>query len=211
MTYADFVAGSESPDGRDNAAGSGAFSKYQFMPATAAELARRTPWGAGATPDTVKALVMADPSRADQLFNLYNAGSKDALARANLPTDNPSMLALHRFGQSGGVSLLQAPGNMPVTQWVNSVNWGPGVAADAVIKQNGLNRYADVSQLRSGFLGAPKEASVASMYDAPAPAPAPVQPAPFTRPAINPAAIAALADAFTPPQQKRAKPRPLFG
>lgn len=215
-SYADFVTSVESPDGRDNAAGSGAFSKYQFMPATAAEFARKTPWGADATPANVRALVMADPTRADQIFSLYNARSKDALATAGMPTDNTSMLALHRFGQGGGTSLLRASGAMPVADWVKSVNWGPGIAPEAVMRQNGLGRYANVADLRNGFLGGPREAPVATAFEAPAPAaPEPAAPLQQAPQALDPATALSLAGAFDPPtsgpKAKKAPPRRLFG
>lgn len=215
--YADFVASVESPTGEDNRMGSGAFSKYQFMPATAAGLAQRTTWGRGLTPANIKAAVMADPSRADELFRLYNADSSSALTRAGLPANNTSMLALHRFGQGGGTSLLQAPANMAVAEWVKSVNWGPGVAADAVIRQNKLDRYANVGDLRRDFLGS-NEAAMPTIADAVAspnvgtPPLAPAQAAPFQAPPQNQALIASLlADAFTPTEDEeretRRKPR----
>lgn len=219
-SYADFVAGVESPTGEDNRMGSGAFSKYQFMPATAAGLAQRTAWGAGATPANVKSLVMADPSRADELFKLYNGDSSGALAKAGLPADQTSMLALHRFGQAGGTSLLQAPGQMPVQDWVKSVNWGPGVGADAVIKQNGLAQYANVDDLRRRFLGggasAPKSAdpsiaAIVAPQDMPEPAAAPLieaQPQ-GVAPGNMLAAQGLLASAFAPRQAVPAPPQPL--
>lgn len=156
LSYNDFVRSVESPDGRDNAMGSGAFSHYQFMPATAVGLAARTAWGRGMTADQVKA-ALADPAtgkaRADELMSLYTGDSRTALQRLGIPASNTALLAMHRFGQGGGASLLQAPGNMPVAQWVRSVNWGPGISADAVIKQNKLDRFGDVNALRNGFLG----------------------------------------------------------
>ncbi len=212
MSFGDFVIGAESPTGEDNRAGSGALSKYQFMPATAAALARRTSWGAGLTPDTVKAAVQGDPTggRAKELYGLYEGDSRAALNRVGLPVDQTSILALHRFGQSGGTSLLQAPANMPVTQWVNSVNWGPGVAADAVIRQNRLDRYNTVGDLRSGFLGAKGQpqsiGDVTAAGGLALPAAQPFAPE-AASPRANPAlANALLADLFTIPQPRR-RPR----
>lgn len=221
-SYADFVAGVESPTGEDNRMGSGAFSKYQFMPATAAGLAQRTAWGQGVTPANVKAAVMGDPTggRANELFKLYNADSSGALAKAGLPADQTSMLALHRFGQAGGTSLLQAPGQMPVQDWVKSVNWGPRVGADAVIKQNGLGQYANVDDMRRRFLGggasAPKSAdpsiaAIVAPQDMPEPAAAPLieaQPQ-GVAPSNMLAAQDLLASAFAPPKAVPAPPQPL--
>jgi hypothetical protein len=220
MSYENYVVASESPNGEDNRMGSGAFGRFQFMPATAVELARRTPWGAEATPENVKSLVLAEPGRDKQLFDLYNARSKDALATSGLPTDNPSMMALHRFGQGGGTSLLKAPGTMSVNDWVNSVNWGPGVAASEVIRQNNLGRYGNVDALRRGFLGG----NFASAFEGAEP-PQPAAAQPFVDPAppqqaAGPSAASVmlaqqeLADAFTPAPTDRKRPRrqmPLFG
>ena len=114
MSFADYVASVESPTGEDNRMGSGAFGRFQFMPATAAELARSLPWGAGATPETVKSLVAAVPGRDKELYDLYEGNSRKALASAGLPVDKGSILAMHRFGQAGGRSVLQADPNMPV-------------------------------------------------------------------------------------------------
>lgn len=227
MNYDSYVIASESPNGEDNRMGSGAFSKFQFMPATAAELARRTAWGAAATPDTVKSLVMSDPmlrdQRAKELFDLYNARSKTALASSGLPADNKSMMALHRFGQGGGTSLLKAPGTMSVADWINSVNWGPGIAPSEVIRQNRLNRYGNVDELRKGFLGG-NFASAFEGAESPTPEPTPLfaDPAPPPQPQQaqgqgSPNMLLAqqlLADAFTPAstdRRKQKKPRPLFG
>jgi hypothetical protein len=220
VNYANYVVAAESPTGEDNRLGSGAFSKYQFMPATAASLAQRTAWGRGLTPATVKAAVAADPARADELFKLYNADSSGALKSAGLPTDNASMMALHRFGQGGGTSLLKAPGTMSMQDWVNSVNWGPGVAASEVIRQNKLDRFKNVDALRGGFLGG----NFASAFEGAEP-PAAATPQPFVDPAPQPQQQQAgapnmllaqqlLADSFTPTATERKrvkKPRPLFG
>lgn len=212
MDLGDFIAGVESPTGEDNKAGSGAFSRFQFMPATAVELARKTPWGASATPANVKELVLAAPGRDRELFDLYTDRSKGALATAGLPVTPHTILATHRFGQSGGVSVLQAPATMPVQQWVNSVNWGPGVAPDAVIRQNRLDRFATVGDLRRGFLGGPQEAP--SIGDAVAPtAPAAPAPQPVIQARPDPAATmlaeSELASVFAAPERKRPK-RNLF-
>jgi hypothetical protein len=220
VNYDNYVVASESPTGEDNRMGSGAFSRFQFMPATAAELARRTAWGATATPENVKALVMAQPGRDKELFDAYNANSQGALKSAGLPTDNKSMMALHRFGQGGGTSLLKAPGTMSVSDWVNSVNWGPGIAASEVIRQNKLDRFKNVDALRGGFLGG----NFASAFEGAEP-PAAATPQPFVDPAPQPQQQQAgapnmllaqqlLADAFTPTateRKKQKKPRPLFG
>lgn len=221
MNYDNYVVASESPNGEDNRMGSGAFSRYQFMPATAAELARRTAWGATATPENVKALVMAQPGRDKELFGLYNANSATALKSAGLPTDNPSMMALHRFGQGGGTSLLKAPGTMSVQDWVNSVNWGPGVAASEVIRQNKLDRFGNVDALRRGFLGG-NFASAFEGAEPPTPEPTPLfadpAPLPQQQQAGVPNMLLAqqlLADAFTPTPADRKRgrrpPQRLFG
>lgn len=223
MNYEAYNIASESPNGEDNRMGSGAFSKHQFMPATAAELARRMPWGADATPANVKSLVMGDPLQRDarlkQLFDLYNANSQGALNSAGLPATNPNMMALHRFGQGGGTSLLKAPGTMSVADWVKSVNWGPGVAPAAVIRQNKLDRFRDVDALRRGFLGG-NFASAFEGAEPPQPEPTPplfVDPAPSQpeQPSVTNmlAAQSLLADAFMPRPEERRKtrrPRPLF-
>jgi hypothetical protein len=221
VNYDNYVVASESPTGEDNRMGSGAFGRFQFMPATAVELARRMPWGATATPENVKALVMAQPGRDKELFDAYNARSKNALTGAGLPTDNKSMMALHRFGQGGGTSLLKAPGTMSVQDWVNSVNWGPGVAASEVIRQNKLDRFNNVDSLRKGFLGG----SFASAFEGAEPPPA-ATPQPFVDPAPLPQQQQAgvpnmllaqqlLADAFTPEptdrKRGRRQPQRLFG
>ena len=210
MSYNDYVRSVESPDGRDNAMGSGAFGHYQFMPATAAALAARTAWGRGMTGDQVK-LALADPTtgkaRSDELMNLYTSDSRGALQKLGLPANNSSLLAMHRFGQAGGTSLLQAPGNMPVAQWVKSVNWGPGVSAEAVIRQNKLDRWADVDGLRKGFIGgdagaaAPPVASAfAQAEPPPVPQAAPERPFAAPPPAFPTTDLAAL---FTAPAEKR--------
>lgn len=220
MNYDNYVVASESPNGEDNRMGSGAFGRFQFMPATAADLARRMPWGTTATPENVKALVMAQPGRDKQLFDAYNARSKSALASSGLPTDNASMMALHRFGQGGGTSLLKAPGTMSVHDWVNSVNWGPGVAASEVIRQNKLDRFGNVDALRRGFLGG-NFASAFEGAEPPRPEPTPLFADPAPQPPQQQQAGGAnmllaqqlLADAFTPTpvERKRKKQRPLFG
>jgi hypothetical protein len=220
VNYDNYVVASESPTGGDNRMGSGAFSRFQFMPATAVGLAKRTAWGANATPESIKALVMGTPGRDKELFDLYNAGSKNALATSGLPTDNRSMMALHRFGQGGGTSLLKAPGTMSVQDWVNSVNWGPGVAASEVIRQNKLDRFNNVDALRRGFLGG-NFASAFEGAEPPTPEPTPLfadpAPQPQQQQAGAPNMLLAqqlLADSFTPTATERKrvkKPRPLFG
>lgn len=149
------VEAAESPDGRDNTAGSGAYSKYQFMPGTAQEYAAKTPWGAGLAPDQVKAAVTSDPAKARQLAEMYTANSDGALRGAGLPVTDSNRFALHRFGPAGGVSLLRADAGMPVADWVRSIQWGAGVHPDAVMKQNALDKYVNVGDLRSRFTGAP--------------------------------------------------------
>lgn len=189
------AAGAESPDGRDNDAGSGAFSKFQFMPATAAAYAQRTPWGKGMGPDEVKAAVKANPALAKDLMDGYTADSTATLGRAGLPVNNTNLFALHRFGPAGGVSLLNAPAAMPVADWVRSVNWGNGVSPDAVIKQNGLDLYANVDAVRKRFIAnqiggaAPAPEAAIAPVAAAAPA-APSFQAP--QPQVNPAALASL-------------------
>lgn len=160
--YYSAVEGAESPDGRDNAAGSGAYSKFQFMPATAQAYAAKTPWGAGLSPDQVKAAVTGDPGKARQLAELYTADSDNALRGGGLPVTDPNRFALHRFGPAGGVSLLRADAGMPVADWVRSVQWGQGISPDAVIKQNGLDRYVNVGDLRSRFIGSPMHGAAAA-------------------------------------------------
>jgi hypothetical protein len=222
MNYDNYVVASESPTGEDNRMGSGAFSRFQFMPATAVGLAKRTAWGANATPESIKALVMGTPGRDKELFDLYNAGSQGALKSAGLPTDNASMMALHRFGQGGGTSLLKAPGTMSVQDWVNSVNWGPGVAASEVIRQNKLDRFNNVDALRRGFLGG-NFASAFEGAESPTPEPTPLFAAPAPPPqqqrhAGEPNMLLAqqlLADVFTPTvaerKRGRRQPQRLFG
>lgn len=181
------VRGAESPTGADNRAGSGAYSHFQFMPATAAGLAKRTTWGAGLSPDNLKAIIKADSNKAQQLADLYTGDSDGALKGAGLEVNDVNRFALHRFGQGGGVSLLRADANMPVADWARSVQWGPGVSHEAVIKQNGLGGYTNVGDLRTRFIAN-------QIGGTPAPAePVPVEPA-------APAPAEPLVAAFTPRQ-----------
>jgi hypothetical protein len=223
MDYTNYVIASESPNGEDNRMGSGAFSRFQFMPATAVELARRTAWGSGATPENVKSLVMAQPGRDKELFGLYNANSQGALKSAGLPATNPNMMAMHRFGQGGGTSLLKAPGTMSVQDWVRSINWGPGIAASEVIRQNRLDRFKNVDALRHGFLGG-NFASAFEGAEPPTPESTPLfaDPAPSgPRSGRDPdqaanmlLAQSMLADVFTQPvtdRKKQKKTQRLFG
>lgn len=150
--YLRSVQTAESPTGVDNRMGSGAYSKFQFMPATATAYAQRTAWGRGLTADQVKAAVTADEAKAVELAKMFTQDNDGALTRAGMPVNAGNRFALHRFGPAGGVSLLRADGAMPVADWVRSVNWGQGVSPDAVIKQNGLGRYFNVGDLRSRFI-----------------------------------------------------------
>ena len=216
MTYDLLLAKNESPTGEDNTMGSGAFSRFQFMPATAVELARKTAWGAGATPENIKQMVIGTPGRDKELLDLYNARSKAALSGAGLPATNATMLALHRFGQAGGTSLLKANPAMSVTDWVNSVNWGPGVAASEVIRQNRLDRWGNVGDMRRGFIGT-SEAPVDLAEAIPQGRPAPTQAEPplFVEPAkaaLDPATALSLAAAFNPVpvDRKKRKQQRLF-
>lgn len=209
------VQGAESPTGATNPQ-SGAFGHFQFMPATAAGLAGRTTWGAGLTPDQVKTTIAADPGKERQLADLYTADSDKALTGAGLPTSDANRYALHAFGPGGGVSLLQAPATMSTADWVRSVNWGQGVSPDAVIKQNGLDRYGTAGDVRDKFITA--------RLGVPAPPPEAIQPPPATvdmpngvlpiyndakavmpRPAIDPSAAAALAQVYAQPDPQAAR------
>jgi hypothetical protein len=207
-TYTQKLIAAESPDGRDNAAGSGAYSKFQFMPDTAHALAQGTPWGKGLNPDQVKAAVTSDPQKAFQLADLYGQNSTKAITAAGLPDDDKTRFAMHRFGQAGGTSLLRADANMPVADWARSVTWGNGVSPDAVISQNRLDRYSNVGDLRNRFIGAPMGAPQSVVRLPPGGA----QPAPQAAPAMPPIQAAlmpqepkidpsALAGLFTQPQQ----------
>lgn len=150
--YLRSVQAAESPDGSDNRMGSGAFTKFQFMPATAAGLAARTSWGRGLTPEQLKATLLADEGKAVELAKMFTQDNDGALTRAGLPANDGNRFALHRFGPAGGVSLLRADGAMPVADWVRSVNWGQGISPDAVIRQNNLGQYFNVGDLRSRFI-----------------------------------------------------------
>ena len=142
----------ESPDGRSNPQ-SGAAGIYQFMPETAQSLAQRTAWGKGMTGDQVLAAIN-DEVRAggsspkqDELMRLYTATSDGVLRAGGFDTTDANRYALHFFGPGGGPSLLRADPNMPVDQWVRSVNWGRA-SPDAVISQNNLTRFKTVGELR---------------------------------------------------------------
>lgn len=190
--YLAHVARAESPDGRDNVAGSGAYSRFQFMPATATAYAARTPWGAGLTPDQVKAAVTADPGKAVELAKMFTTDNEGVLAKAGLPVNDGTRFATHRFGPAGGVSLLRADANMPVVDWVNSVQWGNGVSPAAVIQQNGLDRYTSVGDLRNRFIFGQIGAGPTPVGAEPTP-PAPAEPQPAPGPVRSP-----IQAAFTP-------------
>lgn len=210
--YLRSVQAAESPTGVDNRMGSGAYSKFQFMPATATAYAQRTPWGRGLTADQVKAAVASDEIKAAELAKMFTQDNEGVLARAGMPVNAGNRFALHRFGPAGGMSLLRADGAMPVADWVRSVNWGQGVSPDAVIRQNGLGRYFNVGDLRNRFINGqiggvvqnPGTSPVTSEESLPAtPAPtAPIQTA-FIPP--MPSLTDALGRLFTNEEPKRKK------
>lgn len=189
--YLRSVQAAESPTGVDNRMGSGAYSKFQFMPATATAYAQRTPWGRGLTADQVKAAVTADEAKAVELAKMFTQDNDGALTRAGMPVNANNRFALHRFGPAGGVSLLRADGAMPVADWVRSVNWGQGISPDAVIKQNGLGRYFNVGDLRSRFING----QIGGAIEPQTPQPETIAP---TLPA-TPVPAAPLQTAFIPP------------
>lgn len=156
------VEGAESPTGVDNTAGSGAYSRFQFMPDTANAYAGKLPWGQGLAPDAIKAAITSDPAKARQVAELYTADSDTALRGSGLPVTDSNRFALHRFGPAGGVSLLNAKADTPVADWVRSVQWGNGISPDAVIKQNGLDKFVNVGDLRSRFIGQPMHGSASN-------------------------------------------------
>ncbi len=149
-SYDDRVSRTESPNGATNPQ-SGATGYFQIMPRTAVALAKATDWGASLQPDQIIAALKTDPAKQRDLMQRYTAQSDATLTQAGIPVNDVTRFALHAFGPSGGVSLLKAPDNMPVSQWVQSVQWGDATPQQ-VIDQNGLAKYQTVGQLKQDFI-----------------------------------------------------------
>lgn len=153
--YPDRIQATESPNGATNPQ-SGASGFYQFMPDTAHGLAQRTAWGRGLSRDQVMQIIRDEAAagrkdKQQELLGLYNQASDAALQQAGIPANDVTRFALHAFGPAGGVSLLRAPDNMPVAEWVRSVNWGRATPEE-VVAQNNLGKYQTVGQLRQDFI-----------------------------------------------------------
>lgn len=193
-SYPDRVSATESPNGATNPQ-SGAFGFFQFMPRTAIALAKQTQWGASLPPDQIVAAVKADPAKQRELMELYTRQSDATLTQAGMPVNDVTRFALHAFGPAGGVSLLKAPDNMPVAQWVKSVDWGEATPQQ-VIAQNNLGKYQTVGQLKQDFIarriggGQPQPPAAAPPSAPPVAQPPqaapPAQPVPFGAAPPNP-------------------------
>lgn len=149
-SYPDRASGTESPNGATNPQ-TGAIGFFQFMPRTAIGLAKQTDWGASLTPDQIVTALKTDPAKQRDLMQRYTAISDATLTQAGMPVNDVNRFALHAFGPSGGMALLRAPDNMPMAQWVRSVNWGEATP-DQVVAQNGLAKYQTVGQLKQDFI-----------------------------------------------------------
>lgn len=149
-SYDQRVSATESPFGATNPR-SGAVGYFQLMPDTIVGLAQRTQWGQGVPPAQLVEMVKADPGKQRQLMALYTQQSDATLTQAGIPVNDVTRFALHAFGPAGGVSLIKAPDNMPVAQWVQSVDWGRA-SPQQVIAQNGLEKYQTVGQLKRDFI-----------------------------------------------------------
>lgn len=153
--YPDRIQATESPNGATNPQ-SGASGFYQFMPKTAHGLAQQTAWGRGLSVDQVMQVIREEAAvgrkdKQQELLALYNRASDTALQQAGIPANDVTRFALHAFGPAGGVSLLRAPDNMPVADWVRSVNWD-GASPEQVIAQNNLGKYQTVGQVKQDFI-----------------------------------------------------------
>lgn len=197
------VQAAESPTGVDNRMGSGAYSKFQFMPSTATAYAQRTAWGRGLTPDQVKAAVTGDETKAGELADMFTQDNEGVLKKAGLPVDNTTRFATHRFGPAGGVSLLRADANMPVADWVRSVTWGNGISPEAVIKQNALDRFTNVGDLRNRFITGQIGTPAPAAAPAPEPAPAPANPVQMAFMPAVPQFMDAIGSLFTGEKKPR--------
>lgn len=149
-SYDQRVSATESPFGATNSR-SGAVGYFQLMPDTIVDLAQRTQWGQGVPPAQLVEMVKADPGKQRQLMTLYTQQSDATLTQAGIPVNDVTRFALHAFGPAGGVSLIKAPDNMPISQWVQSVDWGRA-SPQQVIAQNGLEKYQTVGQLKRDFI-----------------------------------------------------------
>lgn len=92
-----------------NALGSGAYGKYQFMPSTWADVARKHP-ELGLPFDMRK----ATPEQQEAAMRAFTADNADQLRRGGVVPTADNLYLAHRFGVGGANTMLRADPNAPV-------------------------------------------------------------------------------------------------
>ena len=111
--YSNVVASGESGGRYDipNAKGSGAYGKYQFMPATWADVATKNP-NLG-LPFNMR---QATPQQQEAAFNAFTAGNAAELQKAGVQPTPENLYYAHRFGVDGAKRFIMAPPETPIPQ-----------------------------------------------------------------------------------------------
>lgn len=112
-TYSNVVASGESGGRYDipNAKGSGAYGKYQFMPATWADVATKNP-NLG-LPFNMR---QATPEQQEAAFNTFTASNAADLQKAGVQPTPENLYYAHRFGVEGAKRFIMAPPETPIPQ-----------------------------------------------------------------------------------------------